>query len=250
MPLVAGGHLAHLHARDLFEHEQAAGGEVLVDARRAEAREAAERLADALDVLRLELEVELPAQRVGEVLDRGRDVDDLAERRAVRGLVGEELEEAQVAIDVVLRGGTLHLDDHALSVLEHGSVHLPDRARGERLGLDAREYVLPGNAELLLHDADDLGLAHGRDAVLERGELGDGFRREQVGARGEDLAELREGRAELLERLAEPAGAGFRGVGVAPRLGEAVLPEDARDPRRAPEQPVVGRRAHELARCV
>ena len=52
--------------------------------------------------------------------------------------------------------------------------------------------------------ADDLGLGERRHALLERRQLLDELGREQVRAGGEDLAELREGRPELLERIAQP----------------------------------------------
>src|SRR6185503_4775383 len=88
------------------------------------------------------------------------------------------------------------------------------------------------------------------DAVLQRGQLGDGLGRDQIGPRREDLAELGERRAELLERLAQAAGAQLRRVVISARLVEAVLAEHGRDPRRAPEQPLVGSRAHASSLCV
>ena len=97
--------------------------------------------------------------------------------------------------------GPLHLDHDALPVLQHGAVHLADRPRGERLRLDRREDVLPRHAQLLLHHLDHLGLGERRDLILKRRQLRDALRRNQVRARGEDLAELGERRAELLERL-------------------------------------------------
>src|SRR4029078_2762849 len=83
---------AHRDALDFFEHEQPARRQLLEDTWSAQTGEVAERCAEPLDVLGLELEIELPAQRVGEVLDRGRDVDELPQRAAARGLLGEELE--------------------------------------------------------------------------------------------------------------------------------------------------------------
>src|SRR5439155_16497245 len=150
---------------------------------------------------------------------------------------------------VVLRGRALHLDDDALAVLEHGSVDLTDRSGRERLGVDAGEDVLPRDAELLLHHLDDLGLAERRDLVLEGRELRDGFGREQIGAGGEDLAELRKGRAELLEGVPEAAGPLLRRVGVPARLAEAVLAEDGRDAGGAAEETFVRGGAH-LLPCV
>ena len=65
------------------------------------------------------------------------------------GLLGEELEQPEVAHDLLLRTVTLHLDDDAIAALERRGMHLADRPGGERLGIDALEHVLPGHAELL-----------------------------------------------------------------------------------------------------
>ena len=111
-----------------------------------------------------------------------------------------------------LRVGALHLDDHALAVRERRRGG-PGRSCRRRAGcgVDVLEHVLPGHAELLLHHADDLLLGERRHVVLQRRELLDELGRQQVGAGRHDLAELREGRSELLERRAQPlapAGAG------------------------------------------
>ncbi len=92
-------------------------------------------------------------------------------------------------------------------------MHLRDRAGRERLRVDRLEHVLPGDAELLLHHADDLLLGQRRHVVLQGRELLDELGRHQVRSRRQDLAELGERRAELLERAraaAWPGGAGRR----------------------------------------
>src|SRR5207253_4127215 len=114
-------------------------------------------------------------------------------------------------------------------------MHLPDRAGGERLRLDALEHVLPGHAELLLHHDYDLGLRQRRNVVLQLLELGDELGRQQVRPSREDLAELREGGTELLERRAE-ADRALAQRAVARALAEAVLREHLADPQRAAEE--------------
>ena len=112
---------------------------------------------------------------------------------------------------------------------------LPDGSRGQRLRVDRREDVLPRDAELLLHHVDDLRLRQRRDLVLELGELVGDVRWDQVGPGREDLAELREGRPELLERVPEGLRAGRRrgsGAGVEPEPGEP--PSDLRGPADQP----------------
>jgi hypothetical protein len=58
-------------------------------------------------------------------------------------------------------------------------------------------------------------LVQGRDPVLQRRQLGDCFGRDQVRARGQDLAELGEGGAELFQRLPQATRPQFRRVVVA-----------------------------------
>ena len=239
-PGLARRRLAHRHAPDLVEDEQARRRQPLVHARHAEPPVRRDDPGHPLDVRRLLAEVELPLERRGKVLDDERQVEQVPERGPVAGLLGEEPEQAQVAHDLVARGRPLHLHDDALAGLEPRGVHLRDRAGGERLRVDLREHVLPRNAELLFHDGHDLGLRERLDAILERRELLHDLRRQEVGARREHLAELREGGAELLERRPQPprplAG---RLVG-APVL-EPVLREHARDARRAAEERALDR---------
>ena len=150
-----------------------------------------------------------------------------AQRGADRRLLGEELEQAQVAEDLVARRRALHLYHDAVAVLQPRTMHLADRPRRERLGVDALEDVLPRNLQLLFHHRDDLGLGERRHLVLQVGQLLDELGRKQAGTRGQDLAELGEGRPQLLERLAQPLGAFRRRERVAlGALGEAVLADD------------------------
>ena len=113
-------------------------------------------------------------------------------------------------------------------------MHLGDRAGGQRRGVDVVEHVLPRHAHLLLHHLHDLLLGERRHVVLQRRELLDVLGRQQVGPRGQDLAELRERRAELLEgrpqplALPAPADRAFL-VGPAEELLQTVLGEDGGD---------------------
>ena len=134
--------------------------------------------------------------------DDGREVDKPAQPVAMLGLLRKELEQAEVAHDLLLRALPLHLDDDALAALERRGMHLADRPGGERLRVDALEHVLPRHTELPLHDGHDLTPGHRRHVVLELRELGDELGRQQVWTSGEDLAELGERRAKLLERPA------------------------------------------------
>jgi hypothetical protein len=83
-------------------------------------------------------------------------------------------------------------------------VDLRDRRGGDRLGVDFREKL---RSEFLADHCFDLREGNRRDFVHEAAELLDVDVREQVRARGEQLAELDVRRAELFERAPELAGA-------------------------------------------
>jgi hypothetical protein len=232
----AGRRLADRHALDVLHDEQPRRRVAIVQERHVEPRERREHLAQPLDVLRLDAEVELAAQRAGQVLHHGGHVDDAPEDVAARDLLREQLEQRDVAQDLVARGRPLHLDDHTLAALERAAVHLADRAGRDRHRVDRLEHVLPGNAELLLHHCDDVLLGERWHLVLQRGELLHVGGRQQVGPRREDLAELREGRPELLERLAQVPRAHLVRL-VAAALAQAVAGQHGADARRPAEQP-------------
>jgi hypothetical protein len=119
--------------------------------------------------------------------------------RDARGLV----EEAEVGFDLLGCSRALDLDGDGVAVREHGAVHLADRRGGERLAVELEEEALDREAEVFLDDALDLFVREGPHVVLEAAELGDDVRGEDVGTHREQLAELDEGRAELVEELAE-----------------------------------------------
>ena len=171
------------------------------------------------------------------MLDDGRDVDQAGQRLAPLRLLGEEREQAEVALDLLGRARALHLDHDALAALEPRAVHLPDRPGRERLWLDVLEHVLPRDPQLLLHHLHDLRLGQRRHVVLQARELVGDVGRDQVGPRREDLAELGEGRAELLERLAQ-AGGPVRALLAA--VVKAVLGDDGGDPGGARRQVPAG----------
>src|SRR5438034_8613648 len=118
---------------------------------------------------------------------------------------------------------------------------LGDGARRHRFRVDALEDVLPGHAELLLHHPNDLLLGEWRNVVLEGRELLDELLGEQVGTGRKDLAELRERRPQLLERLPEAPGPDPDGLLVLLRppgeqLPEAELGHDLADVCRTSEE--------------
>ena len=96
-------------------------------------------------------------------------------------------------------------------------MHLADRGGGDRLAVELQEEPLDRLAQLLPDDALDLLVREGAHVVLEPAQLGDDVRRQDVGPHREQLAELDEGRAELVEELAEVLAAlGRRAVARSP----------------------------------
>jgi hypothetical protein len=80
-------------------------------------------------------------------------------------------------------------------------VHLSDRRRRDRLLAELEEQLLDRQAELLGDDSLDVRERERPDIVLELAELGDDVGRDDVRARRQQLPELDEGRAELVEHL-------------------------------------------------
>ena len=81
------------------------------------------------------------------MLEHRPHVDDLAEAGSVAHLLGEDLEQGEVLLDLFPRVGTLDLDDDEFAVREARAVDLGDRPGRERLRVDVVEHVLPRHAE-------------------------------------------------------------------------------------------------------
>jgi hypothetical protein len=123
--------------------------------------------------------------------------------RATRGLV----EQLDVARDLPLGVRPLHLHHDLLPARQAGAVHLPDRRRGDRLLLELLEDLLDREVELLLDDPADARERLGPGVVLKAAQLVQDVRRHDVGPGGQQLAELDEGRAQLVQHLAQPPAA-------------------------------------------
>src|SRR2546421_408578 len=113
----------------------------------------------------------------------------------------------QVLLDLLDDTGSLHLDNDAGAVCEGGRVDLADRGRRQWNVAEAGEYGVNRPAELRRDDVrHDLRLQRA-SGILQLGELRLIRRREEVGPRREDLAELDEGRTELFEGTPDVLGA-------------------------------------------
>ncbi len=231
-PFGRGGHGAALH----FLHHQQARGRVRVeDVGDRETAVGRQDVLHAPHVRGLLAEVELAAQRLREVVDDRRQVEDALEGGAPAGLLDEHFQQAQVIHDVLLGSRPLHLHHHALAGLQGGAMDLSDGAGRQGLRLNGGEDVFPGDAQFAFHGGDDLLLGQRRDALLKRLQLFEEGRRHQVRACRENLAELCEGGAGGVEGLSEAASALADGFFIVDRARQHFTHAGAdHDPAQAP----------------
>ena len=143
---------------------------------------------------------------------------------------------AQVGLDGLLDVGALDLDDDLGPVGQHGRVHLTQGSRRNRGRIDNEKQLVEGAAQLRLDGGLDLVPGRRRDVVLQAGQLVDELGRKHIRPGAGDLAELDEGRPQLLDRLPQVdcgclAGDGLLGVrrqasAQVQRLIEAKLGDD------------------------
>jgi hypothetical protein len=122
----------------------------------------------------------------------------------------DQLQLPQVGFDRRLHVGILQLACElgagASAVMGAGAMHLSERRRGGGMMLEAREFLLPVDAELGRHAALDEGPAHGRGLALQLHELGGVFRRQGIGDGGHELGHLHDRPLEAAERRGELRG--------------------------------------------
>jgi hypothetical protein len=155
--------------------------------------------AERHEVLRLEPVVQLAREALPELIedrlepvvaaDLGVGVEELGDRRQRLDVLGDALPDA----------GPLHLHRHLAAVAEPRAMHLAERGRGQRGRVELREALREPDTELARDDLLDLGERKRRDVVLEAAQRLDVRGGQDVGARREELAELDEGGAHLLE---------------------------------------------------
>src|SRR5581483_10542684 len=206
-----------------------------VDARHRDVRMAGEVAVEAVGVTAFVAVVELLPDRPGELVDDLVRVDEVERANSLLREARRLVHQREVGFNLPRRVGTLHLDEDAPAVREHGAVHLADRRSGERLLLELEEEALERQPELGLDRPTRLLERERPDVVLQRAELGDDVGRDDVGPRREQLPELDERRPELVEHFAQmaaPRGRAVRIDAVAAALHdvpEAVADRDLRD---------------------
>ena len=97
-------------------------------------------------------------------------------------------------------------------------MHLADRGGRLRREVELEERAIHPQVELGLDRVANLLERDRRGVVLEPAELGDDVGRDDVRPRREQLPELHEGRAELVEHHPQPPAAVRRGRDVAVRV--------------------------------
>jgi hypothetical protein len=148
---------------------------------------------------------------------------------------GDAAEQSDVAIDLFFDPGAQHFHHHLAATVQARRMHLRDRRRGQRRGVEMLESIADVLAERLFDDGAR-GLAVERlHPVLQHRQFLRDIRWHQVAPRGENLPEFHEDRPELLQRQSQARAARLRG-----HFGRG-----ARHERAGEFQPALGRRAVE-----
>ncbi len=140
----------------------------------------------------LQPHVHLDLDRVRQRLDHGDGPQPPRRRMEALDLArGEEIA-VEVALELLLDAGAQHLDGHvaAHTVVDHDRlVHLGDGGGGDGRA-ELGEVVLQLAAELLLDGLARLRHGERRQPVLQVAQVAGELRPDQIGAGGEELAEL------------------------------------------------------------
>ena len=195
--------VGELHAVEVLEREHARARVRPVDARDRDVRVTGEVPVEGIRVARLEPVVELLPDRARELVDDLVRVDEVERADALLGELRRLVHEREVGLDLPRRVRPLHLDGDAAAVRQRRAMHLPDRRCRDRLRVELGEQPLDRLAELLLDRPLDVRVRERPHVVLQAAQLGDDVRRHDVRPRREQLAELDERRAELVEHLAQ-----------------------------------------------
>ena len=147
--------------------------------------------------------VELAPDRPRELVDDRDRVDEVQLVDAALHDARNLIEQRKVALDLPGRARALHLDGDLAAAGQLGEVYLADRRRCHRYRVERREQLLDRGPQVLLDHALDVGVRERPNGILELAQLRDDLGRDDVGPGREELAELDEGGAELVEHLAQ-----------------------------------------------
>ena len=222
----SSGRSASCDPLEELERQHARARVAPVDARDPHVRVAREVVVEGLGVAPLEPVVELLADRARELVDELARVDEVERADALlaraarpgRGARGRPRSGAA-------RSGRCTLTATRRPFGSVARCTWPIDAAASGVGSNSVKSCSIERLEVFADHALDVRVRERPDVVLEAAQLGDDVRRDDVGPRREQLAELDEGRAELVEHLAQVlaalgrralsgrASAGLRGGG-------------------------------------
>src|SRR5215211_687719 len=236
-----GPDVAETGALDVLQREHLRGGEIQVDPGDHHPRPG-EVGREAPSVLGLGGVVQLAPDDALELRHEAAHVhEDPVPEPAVQEAC-ELPHELEVRLYPARRLGPLHLDRDDLPVPQHRPVNLPDARRAQRGWIEALENLPHGCPELPLDYQLRRPRRHRLRRVLELLELEEHALGQDVRARGQKLAELDEGRSEIVEGPAEPDAEVRREKFLEPLLLPPVPPdvEDEAEPVAHQNAPYLG----------
>ena len=151
--------------------------------------------------------VELLPDRAPELVHEPLRVDEVERADTVADEARGRAHQRQVGLDLARCIRALDLDHDLLPGRQRRPVHLSDRGGRDRRLVEREERALDREPELGVDHLLDRRERNRRDVVLELAELRDDVERDDVRPGREQLAELDERRAELVEHLTQPASA-------------------------------------------
>ena len=196
------GQITPRNAVDEVLHVQAFAGPLPVHRRNQDVVPPFEVARDALGIAALRGEIQLAPQRHGELLHHlGGSVTAQVRQPGFDDL-GQPCQQPQIGFNHVTDTRATHLQHHFAAIAQPRTVGLGQRSSGHRGFIKEGEHLRRRRTEIGLQLFADLLVGQCRDRVLQLGEFGDPVRRQQVDAGGEHLAQLHEGRPEILQGAA------------------------------------------------
>ncbi len=155
-------------------------------------------LADFVAGRGFEAQVEFEQQRLGDRGDEGDGLKTACRREKEGDDARRQGHHGDVGGDDLFDAGAQDLDRHLAAIEQDRFMGLGDRGRADNLA-EMREDGIDRLAERFDHAGLGHGARKGRQLVLQVGEVGNKLATEDIAARRQHLAELDEGRPQLLE---------------------------------------------------
>jgi len=198
------GEIVNAHALDLLEDQHALARKSGMDLGDDEDLAVPEIVAELNGVRGLDEKVEFFIDGAAELIHDARDVERLKLMDMDIDELGYAPEYADIPCNDVFDRGTLDLDHHLPAVEQYGAVDLGDGRGGHGRGVERGKEGVEGCAEVLFDDHFGLGKGERSDRIGQLGQFLGVFKRKEIGPACEDLAQLDERGAQLLEHEPEP----------------------------------------------